>query len=145
MPTQSDPAAPIVTAARPWPSAWVRAALELAILGALTAGPLHGYGIAQTLAARGFGTLRGGSLYPVLARLEEAGHVSTRWVEGQGGPGRKDYALTDAGRAEYADAVASFQALGAALAALGAEGEAGPDDGCTAASVTAPVPQEVAR
>ena len=144
MPTQSDPAAPIVTAARPWPSAWVRAALEPAILGALTAGPLHGYGIAQTLAARGFGTLRGGSLYPVLARLEEAGHVSTRWVEGQGGPGRKDYALTAAGRAEYADAVASFRALGAALAALGAEGQAGAAGG-TGESVPAPVPQEAAR
>lgn len=136
--------APASAGFRPWPSAWVRAALEPAILGALTAGPLHGYGIAQTLAARGFGTLRGGSLYPVLARLEEAGHVSTRWVEGQGGPGRKDYALTDAGRAEYADAVASFLALGAALAALGAEGEAGADGG-TAESVPAPVPQEVAR
>ena len=136
--------APASAGPRPWPSAWVRAALEPAILGALTAGPLHGYGIAQTLAARGFGTLRGGSLYPVLARLEEAGHVSTRWVEGKGGPGRKDYALTDAGRAEYADAVASFRALGAALAALGAEGEAGADGG-TAESVPAPVPQEVAR
>ena len=139
-----DDGAPAATGTRPWPAAWVRAALEPAILGALTAGPLHGYGIAQTLAARGFGTLRGGSLYPVLARLEEAGHVSTRWVEGQGGPGRKDYALTDAGRAEYADAVASFRALGAALAALGAEGEAGADGG-TADSVPAPVPQEAAR
>lgn len=104
---------------RPWPSGWVRAALEPAILGALLQGPLHGYGIAQTLADRGFGKLRGGSLYPVLARLEEAGHVDTRWVEGQGGPGRKDYELTDAGRAEYAEAVASFQALAAALAGLG--------------------------
>lgn len=105
---------------RPWPSSWVRAALEPAILGALLQGPLHGYGIAQALAERGFGTLRGGSLYPVLARLEEAGHVETRWVEGHGGPGRKDYELTDSGRAEYAEAVASFQALAAALAGLAA-------------------------
>lgn len=104
---------------RPWPSGWVRAALEPAILGALLGGPLHGYGIGQVLAARGFGTLRGGSLYPVLARLEDAGHVTTHWVEGQSGPGRKDYELTDAGRAEYAEAVASFQALAAALAGLG--------------------------
>ena len=103
---------------RPWPSAWVRAALEPAILGALTAGPLHGYGIAQTLAARGFGTLRGGSLYPVLARLEEAGLVSTRWVEGQGGPGRKDYALTDAGRRAHRDAVAELHRLADALGTL---------------------------
>ncbi len=115
---------------RPWPSGWVRAALEPAILGALLQGPLHGYGIAQALAERGVGTLRGGSLYPVLARLEEAGHVETRWVEGHGGPGRKDYELTDAGRAEYAEAVASFQALAAALAGLGAAGVA------TAASET---------
>lgn len=113
-------------ATRPWPTSWVRAALEPAILGLLLDGPLHGYAITQTLAARGFGTLRGGSLYPVLARLEEAGHLSTHWVEGQGGPGRKDYALTDAGRAEYADAVASFQALGAALAALGSGQGAAP-------------------
>ncbi|MDO4240193.1 PadR family transcriptional regulator [Micrococcus sp.] len=141
MATPTDDDGPAPAAARPWPSAWVRAALELAILGALTAGPLHGYGIAQTLAARGFGTLRGGSLYPVLARLEEAGHVTTRWVEGQGGPGRKDYALTDAGRTAHADAVASFQALGAALAALGAEGEAA----AAAETVTAPVPPEVTR
>ncbi|TFH98537.1 PadR family transcriptional regulator [Micrococcus lylae] len=104
---------------RPWPSGWVRAALEPAILGALLGGPLHGYGIGQVLAARGFGTLRGGSLYPVLARLEDAGHVTTHWVEGQSGPGRKDYELTDSGRAEYAEAVASFQALAAALAGLG--------------------------
>ena len=88
MATPTDDDGPALAGTPPWPSAWVRAALEPAILGALTAGPLHGYGIAQTLAARGFGTLRGGSLYPVLARLEEAGHVTTRWVEGQAGPGR---------------------------------------------------------
>lgn len=143
MPPQTDDGAPASASIRPWPSAWVRAALEPAILGALRGGPLHGYGIAQTLAARGFGTLRGGSLYPVLARLEEAGHVTTRWVEGQAGPGRKDYALTDAGRAEYADAVASFQALGAALAGLGAGADAGAV--ATAETLTASVPQEVTR
>lgn len=141
IPTDDDGPAP--AAARPWPSAWVRAALEPAILGALMTGPLHGYGIAQTLAARGFGTLRGGSLYPVLARLEEAGHVTTRWVEGQAGPGRKDYALTDAGRTAYADAVASFQDLGAALAGLGAGADAGAE--AAAETLTASVPQEVTR
>lgn len=82
-----------------WPAPWVRAALELAILGSLREGPLHGYALAQSLQARGFGRLRGGSLYPVLARLEQDGHVRAAWVEGDGGPGRKDYTLTPDGRA----------------------------------------------
>lgn len=82
-----------------WPPAWIRAGLDLAVLGSLTGGPLHGYGIAQALAGRGFGVLKGGSLYPVLNRLEEAGDVTASWVEGHSGPGRKEYALTDAGRA----------------------------------------------
>ncbi len=102
----------------PWPSAWVRAALEPAILGSLAAGPLHGYGIAQALAEHGFGRLRGGSLYPVLGRLEEAGHVTARWVEGASGPGRKDYALTEAGRRAHRDAVAELHRLADALGAL---------------------------
>lgn len=107
--------------ADPWPAAWVRAALEPAILGSLAAGPLHGYGIAQTLAAHGFGTLRGGSLYPVLGRLEEAGHVTARWVPGEAGPGRKDYALTEAGRAAHRAAVESWLRLGATLQDLGTD------------------------
>ena len=85
-----------------WPAPWVRAALELAILGALRQGLLHGYALAQALAGLGLGRLRGGSLYAVLSRPEQAGHVRTSWVEGDGGPGRKDYTLTPGGRRHLA-------------------------------------------
>lgn len=98
-----------------WPAPWVRAALELAILGSLSDGPQHGYALAQSLAARGFGRLRGGSLYPVLGRLEEAGHVSTSWVQADSGPGRKDYTLTDSGRQHLAQGLRSWQDLTAEL------------------------------
>ncbi|MFX0537130.1 PadR family transcriptional regulator [Ornithinimicrobium sp. Y1847] len=94
-----------------WPAPWVRAALDLAILGSLIDGPLHGYALAQTLGERGFGRLRGGSLYPVLSRLEESGLVSTTWVEGESGPGRKDYELTPDGRAHLRDALADWADL----------------------------------
>ncbi|MDO5635446.1 MAG: PadR family transcriptional regulator [Micrococcus sp.] len=100
-----------------WPAPWVRAALEPAILGALVSGPLHGYGIAQALADQGFGRLRGGSLYPVLGRLEEQKLVTATWAPGQSGPGRKDYALTPRGRQTYEDALSSWRRLGDALAA----------------------------
>lgn len=94
-----------------WPSTWVRASLDLAILGSLRPGPMHGYGVAQALQARGFGLLRGGSLYPALGRLEEAGHVAASWRPGESGPGRRDYTLTDAGAAYLDRALADWRAL----------------------------------
>lgn len=83
-----------------WPMAWIRASLELAILSVLTTDELHGYAIAERLAAEGMGRLKGGSLYPVLARLEEAALVEAVWQPGASGPGRKAYAITPAGREE---------------------------------------------
>ncbi|AXH96847.1 PadR family transcriptional regulator [Ornithinimicrobium avium] len=94
-----------------WPAPWVRAALELAILGSLRTGPLHGYALAQSLQERGFGLLRGGSLYPMLGRLEADGHVRAAWVEGAGGPGRKDYTLTAGGRTHLTEGLAAWRGL----------------------------------
>lgn len=101
-----------------WPTPWVRAALDLAVLASLTEAPLHGYGIAQSLEAHGFGLLKGGSLYPVLGRLEEAGHVAAAWVEGQGGPGRRVYELTAAGRDRLGQDLASWRELGETLTTM---------------------------
>lgn len=81
---------------------WVRAALELAVLAALTEGDRHGYAIGQRLAEQGFGAVRGGVLYPVLNRMESDLVVESTWHAGQGGPGRKVYAITEAGRERLA-------------------------------------------
>jgi PadR family transcriptional regulator, regulatory protein PadR len=78
---------------------WVRGALELAVIAVLTEGDRHGYALAQRLADHGFGTVRGGALYPVLGRLEAQSAVRSGWQPGEGGPGRKVYSLTEAGRA----------------------------------------------
>lgn len=48
----------------------------------------------------GLGVVKGGTLYPVLTRLEEDGLLTSSWREGDGGPGRKFFAVTAAGRAE---------------------------------------------
>lgn len=105
-----------------WPTPWVRAALDLAVLASLTEGRLHGYAIAQALAANGFGLLKGGSLYPVLGRLEEAGHVEAAWVEGQGGPGRREYELTAAGRDRLDREITSWRELTETLTTMTTEG-----------------------
>lgn len=77
---------------------WLRGTLELVVAAVLADGERHGYALSQRIAELDLGTIRGGALYPVLARMEGEGLVEARWTAGQGGPGRKVYRLTDAGR-----------------------------------------------
>jgi PadR family transcriptional regulator, regulatory protein PadR len=79
------------------PAAWLRGVVELAAAAVLAEGDNHGYAVAQRLAEAGFGRMKGGVLYPVLARLETEGILSSTWTAGEGGPGRKVYALTATG------------------------------------------------
>jgi len=82
-------------------------------LGALAEGERYGYDLAQRLAHAGLGRIKGGTLYPLLARLEAAGLVASRWQAGAQGLGRKYYTLTVQGRharAAYAAAWATFVA-----------------------------------
>lgn len=78
---------------------WLRGVLDLCVLATLDEHERHGYAIASRLADAGLAGVKGGTLYPVLARLQAAGHVAPRWEPGDRGPGRKYYALTDGGRA----------------------------------------------
>lgn len=84
-----------------WPTEWLRGALGVCVVHVIASGPTYGYAIASALADAGFGSVKGGTLYPLLARLEERGLVEVEWRAGDGGPGRKFYALTAAGRAEH--------------------------------------------
>ncbi len=56
---------------------------------------LHGYDIAKTLG------MASGTLYPILIRLSDRGHLETQWrdSETQGRPPRHMYRLTATGRA----------------------------------------------
>jgi PadR family transcriptional regulator PadR len=69
-------------------------------LAVIARGETYGYAIASELAAAGLGVVKGGTLYPLLARFEQAGLVRVEWRAGESGPGRKYYALTDAGLLE---------------------------------------------
>lgn len=83
-----------------WPSDWLRGVLEVCVLRALAAAPTYGYAIAADLEAAGLGTIKGGTLYPLLTRFENAGVVAPEWRTGESGPARKYYSLTDRGRTE---------------------------------------------
>lgn len=94
-----------------WPSDWLRAALGLCALQALEAGPTYGYAIIAELAEAGLGRVKGGTLYPLLTRFEVAGWLAVDWRPGEAGPGRKYFALTDAGRAELEGQRAAWHAF----------------------------------
>lgn len=104
--SRSDPPPPAGT---DWPSDWLRATLGFLALRALAAGPSYGYAIIGDLEQHGFGTIKGGTLYPLLTRYETAGLVVTEWRAGDGGPGRKYFALTDRGRDELARLSSDWQ------------------------------------
>jgi transcriptional regulator len=73
---------------------------ELLILALLEARPRHGYELAKLIDIRSGGrlSLRVGSLYPILCRLEDKGLIAGRWVEKAGERRRRFYRLTLAGR-----------------------------------------------
>ena len=84
----------------PWPAQWLRGVLELCVLAVIDEGRTYGYALAQRLETAGLGRIKGGTLYPILLRLEQDGLVTAAWGEGSGGPGRKFYEITSAGATE---------------------------------------------
>lgn len=104
-----------------WPRAWSRVALPTAVLAVLDEADLHGYAIATAVAARGFGRPRGGSLYPLLGRLEEQGLIDAVWDPASSGPGRRTYRLTSSGVDQLATDLRDWAAL---LVALDGHGSA---------------------
>lgn len=97
---------------------WLRGVLEPCLLALLADGEAYGYELANRLEARGIGKVAGGTLYPALLRLEQQGLVTTEWRAGDGGPGRKFYDLTAAGRDELARSQDRWQAFAASVSRL---------------------------
>ncbi len=101
-----------------WPTSWLKGFLEVAVLAIIAEGETYGYEITSQLAANGFGAVKGGTLYPILGRLEEAGLVQTEWRAGDSGPGRKYYRLTPDGGAGLHERAATWRAFSDNLTAL---------------------------
>ncbi|MFI0793558.1 PadR family transcriptional regulator [Micromonospora rubida] len=81
-----------------WPSGWLRGVIELAVLAIAAEGETYGYALGSRLAEAGLGKIKGGTLYPILNRLEESGALAAEWRQGDGGPGRKFYWITEEGQ-----------------------------------------------
>jgi PadR family transcriptional regulator PadR len=100
------------------PTGWIRGVLDPCLLALVGDGETYGYELAGKLEDAGLGRVKGGSLYPSLARLEKQGLLASRWRPGDRGPGRKYYVLTPAGRAEVAEQSAMWAAFSSRVSAV---------------------------
>jgi PadR family transcriptional regulator, regulatory protein PadR len=91
--------------------------LDLLILKALAAGPLHGWAISKRIQqmSRDVLTATQGSLYPALYRLEDRGWVSGADAQSAEGRRIKVYRLTPLGRRQLAEEIDAWRALSAAM------------------------------
>ncbi|UNX53791.1 PadR family transcriptional regulator [Georgenia sp. TF02-10] len=87
-----------------WRAEVTRGALSYAVLAALASQGRHGYQLGSLLRSHGFPRIQGGTLYPLLRRLEDHGVISHAWDTSAPGPARKVFSLTALGRAELQNA-----------------------------------------
>lgn len=77
--------------------------LEMLVLSLICDEPTYGYDLLNQLKTRSEGslTLKEGTLYPILYRLEDDGLIRARWSQSEGRTApKKMYEATEAGRAE---------------------------------------------
>jgi transcriptional regulator len=99
-------------------AAVLQGTLDLLILRALSAGELHGLGVARRIEQITRGTFRvqPGSLFPALHRLEESGALTSNWGPSENNRRAKFYALSRAGRRRLGDETAQWQRIASAMA-----------------------------
>jgi len=97
---------------------FLQGTLDMLILRTLIFGPLHGYGIAQSI-HRSSGEalhIEAGSLYPALQRLELKGLVTARWEKSDSNRQARYYRLTPAGRKRLASDISRWNDFAVAIA-----------------------------
>ena len=73
--------------------------LELCVLAILNEGDRYGYDVSDHLSKQV--DISDGTVYPILRKLKKDGLLSTYLSEESGGPPRKYYSITEAGREEF--------------------------------------------
>jgi PadR family transcriptional regulator len=92
--------------------------LDLLILKTLAPEPRHGWAISERLHQISSATLsiRQGTLYPALHRLERRGWIKARWGASDNNRRAKYYELTKRGRAQLDREISAWRRLSVAVA-----------------------------
>lgn len=94
--------------------------LELLILKTLSTAQLHGWDLAKRIAivSEDRLTLKQGSLYPALHRLENRGLIEAEWGISEAGRSAKFYRLTSSGRRQLTEEKAHWQTFASDMAKI---------------------------
>jgi PadR family transcriptional regulator, regulatory protein PadR len=94
----------------------IRGHLDALLLAVIAEGPVHGYAIVERLRDRSGGRfdLPEGTVYPALHRLESDALLMSRWTTAAGRR-RRQYELTDRGRAALGERSAEWRRFVAAV------------------------------
>ena len=92
--------------------------LDLLILKTLDLGPRHGWAISERLHQISSATLsvKQGTLYPALHRLERRGWIKARWGASDNNRRAKYYELTRKGRTQLEAEISAWRRLSVAVA-----------------------------
>lgn len=96
----------------------LRGVLDLCLLAVMQDGPAYGYEMTKRLRSRGLSMVGEGSIYPLLGRLEREGLVESFRSASNGGPPRKYYRPSVAGRRVLEDGVGEWRAAREAIDAV---------------------------
>ena len=96
----------------------VQGTLDMLILKTLARGPMHGYGIAESIQQISDDVLRveEGSLYPALHRLELDGMIDSEWGQSANNRRAKYYRLSTRGQEQLQTEAQNWRRLAGAIA-----------------------------
>ena len=98
----------------------IKGVTEAILLYLINEIPMYGYQIIKELEKRttGYFRLKGGTIYPVLQRLEGKGLIRGRWQQITERQRRKYYVITDKGRQLLTDRLAEWKDFSTAVSIL---------------------------
>ena len=98
----------------------IQGSLDLLVLGALSSGPMHGYGVATLVRERSAGALEieDAALYQALHRLERKGLIAAEWGLSDNNRRARFYELTVEGRKRMRRDAANWRRYAQAVAAV---------------------------
>lgn len=88
--------------------------LELCVLSMVVSDPMYSGDILKALKNAALLTVEG-TLYPLLNRLKDDGHLVYNWEESKEGPPRKYFSITEKGRMYYENLRQQWLALTASV------------------------------
>jgi transcriptional regulator len=96
----------------------VQGTLDMLVLKTLMRGPMHGWGIAQSIQQLSEDVLKveEGSLYPALHRMELDGWIDSEWGQSENNRRAKFYRLTAKGRKALQQEASHWSGLVQAIA-----------------------------